>query len=261
MIVSILSENRAGKITGSEHGLSYLVEYDGKKVLFDTGQSNLFMKNAEIMGADLKNIDFVVLSHGHYDHGNGLKHLEGGTLICHPGCFVKRYRKADFSYVGLKSSKSELAGKFKLVETAQPYKITDNFIFLGEIPRLAEFESKETPFVLEDGTPDFIMDDSAIALVTEKGLFIITGCGHAGIINTLEYAIKVTGEKRIYGIMGGFHLKNVDRQTLETIKYLKKNKTVNILPSHCTTGDALALFYEEFGKTDIKTGEIFKFNK
>ncbi len=259
MIVSILSENRAGKNTSGEHGLSYLVEYDGKNVLFDTGQSNLFMKNAQIMGADLKNVDFIVLSHGHYDHGNGLEHLEEGTLICHPGCFVKRYRKADFSYNGLKNTKSELSVKFKLIETAQPYQITEKFIFLGEIPRIAEFESKETPFVLEDGSPDFIMDDSAIALTTEKGLFVITGCGHAGVINTLEHAIKVTGEKRIYGIMGGFHLKNVDRQTLETIKYLEEKQTVHILPSHCTTGDALFLFYEKFGKTSINTGDVFNF--
>lgn len=261
MIVSILSENRAGEKTGAEHGLSYLVEYDGKKVLFDTGQSNLFMKNAQIMGVDLKKVDVIVLSHGHYDHGNGLEYLEGGTLICHPGCFVKRYRKADFSYLGLKNTKEELYEKFEVIETAQPYKITDKFVFLGEIPRLTDFESKETPFVLEGGSPDFIMDDSAIALITEKGLFVITGCGHAGVVNTLEHAIKVTGEKRIYGIMGGFHLKNVDRQTLETVKYLKEKQTVHILPSHCTAGAALSLFYEKFGNANIKTGDVFNFSE
>jgi 7,8-dihydropterin-6-yl-methyl-4-(beta-D-ribofuranosyl)aminobenzene 5'-phosphate synthase len=115
---------------------------------------------------------------------------------------------------------------------------------LGEIPRVTDFESTRTPFSLEDGTPDFVPDDSAIAILTEHGLFVITGCGHAGIVNTLEHAKRVTNENRVYGIMGGFHLKKKDRQTMQTIQYLLKHKITHVIPSHCTAFPALVQFSE-----------------
>lgn len=137
--------------------------------------------------------------------------------------------------------------------------MSSRIIYLGEIPGISAFESKTTPFVLEDGSPDFIMDDSAVALLTREGLLVVTGCGHAGIVNTLEHARKVTGEKRLYGIMGGFHLKVPDRQTEETIRYLKENRLKHVYPSHCTALPALAEFYRNFGMNAVKTGDIFEF--
>ncbi len=259
MTISILTDNTPGVNTGAEHGLSYLVEFDGKRFLFDTGQSNLFLKNAEMMGIDMARIDFIVLSHGHFDHGNGLSCLNSGKLICHPGCFIKRYRKIDFSYIGLRNSKQEIAEKFDLITSSSPYSITENILFLGEIPRKTDFESVHTPFVFEDSTPDFVMDDSAVALKLHEGLFIITGCGHAGIVNTLEHAKEVTGIKKIHGVIGGFHLKNVDRQTKETMEYLKSNKVEHVYPSHCTAEPALSTFIKVFGTNIIKTGEIYNF--
>src|SRR4030042_4477167 len=187
MIISILTDNNPGIHTPAEHGLSYLIEYDGKKILFDTGQSDLFIKNAKIMNVDMTSIDMIILSHGHFDHGDGLQYLTGGNLICHPGCFVKRYSKADYSYVGLKNSKDELAGKFNLITTLAPYQVTSKIIFLGEIPRVADFESKKTSFILEGGIPDFVMDDSGIAMLLDEGLFIVTGCGHTGIEHITEW--------------------------------------------------------------------------
>lgn len=259
MIISILTDNNPGRNTTAEHGLSYLVEHNGKRFLFDTGQSNLFLTNARAMDIEMLNIHTIVLSHGHFDHGNGLRYLTGGDLICHPGCFVKRYRKADYSYIGLKNSKEELSEKFNLVKSSEPYHINDKIVFLGEIPRIIDFESKHTTFILDGGIPDFVMDDSAIALLSDKGLFVITGCGHAGLINTLEHAKKVTGENTIYGVMGGFHLKKADLQTKETIRYLQKNRVKHVYPSHCTEHPALELFYKNFGTNTVKTGDIFTF--
>jgi 7,8-dihydropterin-6-yl-methyl-4-(beta-D-ribofuranosyl)aminobenzene 5'-phosphate synthase len=259
MTISILTDNSSGRNTPAEHGLSYLIEHDGKRILFDTGQSSLFSLNARTMGVETGNIHTIILSHGHFDHGDGLPYLAGGTLICHPGCFDKRYRKADLSYIGLRSSKEELSGKFKLITSSKPYRIGKKIVFLGEIPRVTDFESRKTTFVFKNGTPDFVMDDSAVALLSDKGLFVVTGCGHAGIVNTLEHAKNVTGENRIYGVMGGFHLKSADRQTKETIRYLKENCVVNVYPSHCTANPALALFHESFATKHVKTGEIFTF--
>lgn len=133
MKVFVLSENNAGKLTTAEHGLSYLIEHEGIRILFDTGQSDLFVKNAAIMGVSLTDIDFIILSHGHFDHGNGLEHLPGGTLICHPGCFINRYRGSDHSYIGLKFSKEELESRFNLITSEEPYRISGSAVFAGEI--------------------------------------------------------------------------------------------------------------------------------
>jgi 7,8-dihydropterin-6-yl-methyl-4-(beta-D-ribofuranosyl)aminobenzene 5'-phosphate synthase len=239
--------------------VSYLIEFNKRRILFDTGQSDMFIKNAATMNADLGRIDMIVLSHGHFDHGNGLEHLDGGTLICHPGCFVKRYRRFDNTYIGLKKTKDDLSNKFKLTTSAKPIKISDSIVFLGEIPRITDFESQTTTFMLDDGTPDLVMDDSAIALLHDKGLFVVTGCGHAGIVNTLEHARKITGIQKLFGIMGGFHLREIDHQTKKTIEYLKKNLAEHVLPSHCNSGPALTAFYESFGTRQIKTGDKIEF--
>lgn len=159
----------------------------------------------------------------------------------------------------MKNSKDELAEKFNLVTTSMPYQITGKIIFLGEIPRITGFESKQTSFILDGGMPDFVMDDSALAILHDKGLFVITGCGHAGIVNTLEHAKNITGENKIYGIIGGFHLKEANRQTKETILYLQENHVKNIYPAHCTEQPALELFYNNFGKNMVRTGDIFTF--
>jgi len=259
MNIYILTDNLPGDNFQAEHGLSYLIEFEGKKLLFDTGQSNLFLKNATSMGIDMTNIDRIILSHGHFDHGDGLLFLHGGKLICHPSCFVKRYRKSDFSYIGLVNTQNELARKFELIVSSAPYYITDKILFLGEIPRVTDFESKSTSFILEGGIPDYVADDSAIALLHEKGLFVITGCGHAGIVNTLEHARIVTGEKKLYGIMGGFHLRENNRQTQETIRYLKESGIIHVYPSHCTDNPALSLFLKAFNTKQVKTGDIFHF--
>jgi len=259
MQISVLTDNLAGSFTMAEHGLSYLIEYDNRRILFDTGQSDMFIKNAKTMNVSLENIDMIVLSHGHFDHGNGLEFLFGLTLVCHPECFVKRYRKLDHTYIGLKNSKEELSELFNLITSDGSYKISEKIYFLGEIPRLTNFESKNTTFVLENGNPDFVMDDSAIVMILPEGLFVVTGCGHAGVVNTLEHAKRITGLNEIYGIMGGFHLKDIDLQTRETINYLKANRIKHILPSHCTTNPALKFFHETFKSKQVKTGDVFKF--
>ena len=103
------------------------------------------------------------------------------------------------------------------------------------------------------------MDDSGIVMLMEEGLFVVTGCGHAGIVNTLEHAKKITGISTLYGIMGGFHLKEINHQTKETIRYIKENKLKHVLPSHCTDLAALSAFYETFGIKQVKTGDVYEF--
>lgn len=256
MKISVLIDNTPGIKTLAEFGLSFYVEHNGAKILFDTAQSDLFIQNGRVMNVNPEKADHIVLSHGHFDHGNGLCHLKTGKLVCHPGCFVKRYKKHDRSYIGLKCSQPEIDSRFELITTKEPYKLGDGIYFLGEIPRITTFESQTTPFILEDGTPDFIMDDSALAIDLEEGIFVITGCGHAGIVNTLEHAKRVMGKERIIGVLGGFHLKENNLQTKKTIDYLIDNEVKHVYPSHCTALPALAEFYKVFKIKQVRTGDI-----
>ena len=260
MNLFVLTENQAGGRFLAEHGLSYLVETDGQKILFDTGHTDVFLKNAKKLGFNLQQeVNHVVLSHGHWDHGDGLQFLENKTLVAHPGSFMERFRKSDRSPVGLGMKRNEIEKKFELLETTQPFKISENLFFLGEIPRVTRFESNETSFELENGEEDFIPDDSALAAIAGNELVVITGCSHSGICNICEQARKVTGITTIKAVIGGFHLKYNNRQTQETMAWFKKNAVERLLPSHCTELPALAAFYREFDVQPVKTGMVFRF--
>lgn len=260
MKITVLTENAASGKFQAEHGLSYLIDIDGEKILWDTGHSDLFLKNAEKLGINIhENVNKVVLSHGHWDHGDGLKFINNKTLIAHPSAFIKRYRKSDQSPVGLTLSKDEIQKKFNLIETTTPYKITKNLWFLGEIPRVNNFESKASAFKKDDGADDFVPDDSALAAIVKNQLVIITGCSHSGICNIAEYAKKVCKISKIKMILGGFHLKYNGRQTQNTIGYLKKSDVENVSPSHCTGLSALSAFHQEFKSQQVKSGMIFEF--
>jgi len=258
MQITILTDNCAGGKFLAEHGLSYLIESKGQKILFDTGHSDVFLKNATKLGIDIhKEISIVVLSHGHWDHGDGLAYLKSKTLITHPMAFMERFRGNDNSNIGLKMTKEEIKDRYNLVKTKEPYKISDNIIFLGEIPRLTDFESKTTSFIDRNKQPDFVLDDSAIFIIENNELIIVSGCAHSGICNTILHAQKITGLKKVKAVFGGFHLKKNNKQTKETIKFLKQNNVEKIFPSHCTELEALHAFSKEFSISQVKTGTVY----
>ena len=260
MKITVLTENVAGGNFLAEHGLSYLIEINGEKILFDTGHSDVFLKNAKLLGIDIENeVKTVILSHGHWDHGDGLRFIENKKLITHSGSFSKRFGKSDHRQVGLSLSKEEIQKKFTLTETINQYQISTNIFFLGEILRLNDFESQETSFELENGEEDFMPDDSALVAIVNKELVIITGCSHSGICNICEQAKKVIGISKIKAVIGGFHLKQQNRQTSETIEYFKINRVEKLYPSHCTQLPALVAFYNSFGIEQVKTGMILEF--
>lgn len=258
--ITILNDNCPGRNLLSEHGLSYFIEANGIRILLDAGSSNVFMENAERLQINLEDLDAIVLSHGHWDHGNGLHYISGKRLIAHPDCFQKRYHNtSDSKYVGLSLSKEECASKFSLTLSKQPLELNDYVSFLGEIPRLNSFEAKKTTFCTTDGQDDFMMDDSGLVITTSRGLVIISGCAHAGICNTVQHAIQITNEENVLAVIGGFHLKQNDSLTSKTINWLAKKNIKYVLPSHCTDLPALAQFYNEFGSKQIKTGDVFIF--
>lgn len=258
MKITVLTENAAGRNCLAEFGLSYLIEAD-KKILFDAGNSDVFRINAERLGVSLHEAEMVVLSHGHWDHGNGLKYFGNKPLLTHPGSFVKRYNKKDNSYIGLELTYEELSANYKIITSEKPYLISPEITYMGEIPRLNDFESKHTNFLLEDGSEDFVKDDSGLVIKTSHGLVVITGCAHSGICNMVEYACKISGTDKVLAVFGGFHLKGETDVTTRTIQYLKQKGVTRVCPSHCTTLPALAAFSREFKIFQILTGDIYYF--
>lgn len=257
MNITILTENCAGPGFLAEHGLSYLIESDNQKILFDTGATDVFLQNASALGVDLvANVNQVVLSHGHWDHGDGLQYLKDKKLIAHPGAFSKRYRKKDKSNIGLALSKESVESRFNLFTSKTPVSISKHILFLGEIPRKNDFEAVSTSFVDEQGDDDFVLDDSALAIISGRELIVVTGCSHAGICNIVEYAKQVTGLDQVRAIIGGFHLKNDDVQTEKTIHYLSNISPCYLYPAHCTALPVLSAFYKAFKIKRLETGMV-----
>lgn len=259
--IRVLIENNSSEICKGEMGLSFLIETEENKILFDTGASSLFLENASKLDTNLEDIDYIVLSHGHWDHGNGLEYIKNMKLICHPNCFIKRYRKKDSSYLGLPIALEEAKEKFQLLLTEKPYEISENIIFLGEVPRENDYESIETAFKLENGEDDYVFDDSALVIKSEKGLIIVPGCSHAGICNIIEYSKKVTGIEKIYTLIGGLHLKVINDTTKRTIEYLKNQRIDKLYPVHCTSNTVFNVLYEELNGIEVKkthAGDIIR---
>ena len=256
--ITILNDNVAGRWCRAEHGLSFLIEADST-VLFDTGSSDLISYNAKILNIDLNKIKTIVLSHGHDDHTGGLMYFSGCKLICHPDVFLRRYRKTNQTELGIKWSKEEVSSNFDLTTSRKPIQLSNQIWFLGEIPRTTDFENQKTAFLKEDGSIDFVMDDSGLAVVTSKGLVVISGCAHSGICNMTAFASEVTGIKKIHAVIGGFHLQNDDLVTTQTIEYFQSMNVDQVIPSHCTGFAAQAAIYESFRFLPVKSGNIIEF--
>ena len=224
-----------------EPALSFYIEDGTERILFDTGYSDAFIKNAEQMGIDLEALTCIVLSHGHNDHTRGLTllwdkyDLQNVKLVVHPGVFSpKRYAGLD---VGAPFTKEDcLAHGLQVIDGSKPVKITERLTFLGEIPRKTEFESKKPIGTLgADGPDDFVLDDSALSYEGKNGIFVVTGCSHSGICNIVLQALRCGKAKPITGIIGGFHLQEKNNQSEETVRFLAQNTNGMLYPCHCVS--------------------------
>jgi len=255
-----MNENTAGLVNFlAEWGLSILVETDEVNILLDTGQSISAGYNADILGIDLSRIDKIVLSHGHFDHTGGLRHVlrkmrKRVEIIAHPDIWAAKYsrRQGKDRYIGIPFLRQELEGlgaSFNL--TTKPVKITDNIMTTGEIPMVTDYEEIDPDLVVKEDTgwqPDKLLDDRALIINTKPGLIVILGCAHRGIINTLYYAQQLTGVKPIHTVLGGCHLFGASQERVRsTIAALKELGVQKIGVSHCTGLPAAAIMAQEFG--------------
>lgn len=267
MKITVLVDNNTfiDKYYYGEPAVSYYLEIDNKKILFDAGYSDIFLNNAEKLNIDLAEITHLVFSHGHNDHTNGIKYLDKMLswqfvkLVAHPDCLLQK--RVGKEYIGPPPELKLLAGKAATVLTKKPYIISENCVFLGEIADRNDFENR-VPIgeQLRDGVwqDDFVLDDSALVCRTNEGLFIISGCSHSGICNIIEQAKNIMNEDKVVGVIGGFHLLEQNVRLDKTISWLKQQQINNLYPCHCVSLAAKAQMLTQFAIKEVGVGLTIK---
>jgi len=264
--LTTLCENAAGEIgfTG-EWGLSILVEAGGEAVLLDAGFSDSIMRNALAGGVDLGKVSKIVISHGHMDHTGGLRLLlqvmrKKVDIYAHPEMWGGKYARisqpgskdASYRYVGVPFCREELEGLgASFIFTKEPVWLNDYVVTTGEVPMVTSFEKVDDNMYVRDGDsflPDTMPDDQSLIVKTDKGLVVVLGCAHRGMVNTMLHAQKITGTEKIHAVVGGTHLIRAGEQQLrETIAALRKMGVEKIGVSHCTGLPAASVLAREFG--------------
>ena len=259
------SKNSAKPELQAKHGLSFFITAtidDDKKltILMDAGPSpEALLHNAEVLGINLEDADVVVLSHGHYDHTGGLicalKQMKKQVpVVGHPMIFDPKLKIAPhLKHIGapFRQCDIEAAGGVPILSKS-PVTVSEGIVTTGEVPRKTNFESVKGFWTISDKkfAQDIMIDDQALVIDVEcKGLVVVSGCAHSGIINTINYAKKITGNSRVYGVLGGFHLMAAANKKIEaTVDELKKLDIEFVGPSHCTGKKAIKKMKEELGK-------------
>jgi len=270
----------------AEHGFSVLVQVNesGEKILWDAGVSEkTLLENIGRMGLDIHTVSVIALSHGHSDHYAGMKTIlnemdlfpeakewHGSVsqeeiesllrqnqipIVSHPAAYRERWwKKEDGTLEGpfqpAPRKEWEAAGA-RIVTSSEPYQLMEGCWTTGYVPRKS-FETSGIPEQLlyragSEFFPDELDEDQAIVIhVKEKGLVILSGCAHVGIVNTIEWAKSFTGINKVYAVIGGFHLARAKEEEItKTIDYMKNEHPTFVAPSHCSGFQAISRFAGE----------------
>lgn len=244
----------------AEHGFSALLKANGGAVLFDAGQSGKAVINNIAATGEGDGIEKAVLSHGHYDHSGGLLEIKRAfpsltKVYAGRGACCKRYKKVKGKTVeiGAPFTEQEVRGEgIQIIECDGPTLVEDWIAATGKVAKTNEFERPETEFYIyaENGyVQDPFEDDQGVVIrVKGKGLVIVTGCAHSGIANTVKQAKIMTGEEKVYAIVGGFHLNDAsDLRMGKTIEALREVRPEVLIPCHCTGFSATNEIVNAFG--------------
>ncbi len=249
-----------------EHGLSFWIEYGDKRILFDTGQSDLLIRNAKALGINLAQTDAIVLSHGHYDHTGGLSAVLGiapkARIYLHPAAIEPKFSQSSpgTRSIGMPDSAKQAIRNREVVRTESPTQLFGAVGITGQVPRVNDFEDVGGPFFIDKNCrqPDQLLDDQALFIESSKGLVVVFGCAHAGVVNTLHRIADLSRQKHFYAVMGGMHLLSACEERVErTITVFREYNLQRIGPAHCTGAKAVekfrAVFPEQFFTCSVGT--------
>lgn len=250
--ITVLLENCVYKHhLKAEHGLSLMVETPSKKILFDTGSSELFASNARLLGYDIKDIDYLVLSHGHRDHTGGLHHFlknnSTARVICKKQILERKYKLEREN--GIKNIDSLDLSRFDFVDHST--ELGDGVTVFGDIEITNPNDTHFDKFVVEKGgqiAPDRFEDELVLILNQQNKQHIISSCSHRGITNIVSSIKRHYPNKELGLILGGFHINNAPQDKFDTIaQYMQQAAPESLGVCHCTGLDKYALFVKEFG--------------
>jgi len=275
-ITTIIENSTATSETLGEWGFSALVEAGPRTFLLDTGRSEAAVRNADRLALDLKKIEAIVLSHGHYDHTGGLKSVlerigrPEVRIIAHPGVLGGKYgydRKTNvYRYAGIPYRQElleHLGARFEFGR--DPVWLTGDLAASGEEPMSTDFESVAANLMLKEDdrfVQDPMADDQSLYIRTELGLIVILGCAHRGMINIITHARELMDTDRVYMVIGGTHLSRASAEQVDkTVQALKEMDVRWLGVSHCTGLEVAARLAGEFpGRFFFNTaGKVIRF--
>ncbi|MBT4482389.1 MAG: MBL fold metallo-hydrolase [Candidatus Latescibacteria bacterium] len=273
--ITVLVENTVSRqALKTEHGLSFLIQTEDGNLLWDTGQTDLLINNAQRLGISLSSTTHKALSHGHYDHTGGLlevlKMAPHAYVYGHPDLFVQRFiKKRNEVYsvepVSSPMGKDIVKGRCEsLILSPEPAEILPGIFTTGEIPRETDFEDTGGDFFLDIACTkrDPIIDDQALYIESSQGIVVILGCAHSGVVNTIDYVSELTRQGKIFAVLGGMHLPRASKERLEATAAAFVRYDVQIIgPCHCTGLKAITYLRSQFPNhlVECSTGSYFTF--
>lgn len=258
MKLTVLVENTVRK-PGllAEHGLAFRLETGSRGILFDTGQSDIIAHNAAALGLSLRDVNAILLSHGHFDHTGGLgtvlRDAPGARVFLHPAALEAKYsgsKGPDCRFIGMApETVRTVRSQSEVHYTSAPTEIAGGLFVTGPVPRGSSFENTGGAFFRdpECGEADELPDDQAAFMETRAGLVVILGCAHAGVVNTLTYIRDLVPGRPVHAVIGGMHLGAAGPERIAaTLAVFRELDPRWILPLHCTGFEAAARMWNDF---------------